>query len=347
MRFQALSVGIEVPNHCFRGTVHSVFRQACNVRIEPYRLLTLLPSEKGNVPHGIRLNTPSLPVFLDVLQVGQLVACRGGILRIDELVFSVDLRTAHPWDIDLKELPIDLRQPAQAQSWAAAWSELKASYRGRGLSEITQVFSLTEEQSGASAASEVLLECSIQTIPGLLRATSDFRLDHAMTAIGSVIGLGPGLTPSGDDFLVGYLAGLWCTAGNSPSRMRFLTALGSELFQAARNTNEISCTYLRSAAKGHVSEPMATLARQLKRSNDLSDVRGATQAALQIGHTSGTAGVFGLLLGCLPWQDLPSHLMFSDLLHSSVLCDGTASHRRLLERLKCRSDMSDLLADST
>ena len=324
MRFQALSVGIEVPNCCFSGTVHSVFRQACNVRIEAHRLLTLLPSEKGNVPHGIRLNTPSWPAFLDVLQVGQLVACRGGILRIDEPVFSVDLRTARPWDVDLKELHVDLHQPAQAQSWAAAWSELNASHRRSGLSEITQLFSLTDGQSDTWAASEVLLEWSSHTIPALLRAIRDFQLDDAMTSIGSVMGLGPGLTPSGDDFLVGYLAGLWCTAANNPPRMTFLTALGSELSQYARNTNEISCTYLRSAAKGHVSEPIATLAQQLARSNDMSDVRAATQAALQIGHTSGTAGVLGLLLGCLAWQDLPPHLVLSDLLHSSVLCDVTA-----------------------
>ncbi len=316
MRVQAVSVGIQVPTHCFSGTVHSVFRQACNLRIEPHRLLTLLPVEKGNVPHGIRLKTLFQSVYPDLLQAGQPVACRGGILRIGG-VLSLDLRDAYLWHIDLKELPIDLRRPDQMLSWAAAWSELKASHHTIGLPEIMHAVSLPGEQCGSSAVPSATLKWPTRTVPALLRAIRDFRLDDAMTAIGSVIGLGPGLTPSGDDFLVGYLAGLWCRAGNSPPRMRFLTALGSELFQAAGRTNEISCAYLRAAAEGHVSEPLATLAQQLNRADDLVRLRTATQTALHIGHTSGTDGVLGLLLGCLAWQDRPPSI--SPDAHSPIL----------------------------
>jgi hypothetical protein len=148
----------------------------------------------------------------------------------------------------------------------------------------------------------MLLHPSPHAIPTLLHATRDFQLEDAKASIMSLIGLGPGLTPSGDDFLVGYLAGLWATAGHSPSRTQFVGALGAEISAAARNTNEISGAYLRSAATGHVSEPIAKLAQQLKQANDMRNVRAATQAALQVGHTSGTDGVLGLLLGCLAWQ---------------------------------------------
>ncbi len=306
MRFQALSVGIQVPPHPFSGTVHSVFRQACNIRIEPYRLLTLLPPEKDNVPHGIRLNTPSQLVFLELFRVGQPVACRGGILRIDRPEFSVDLRTARPWHIDLKGLHIDLRRCDHAQAWAMAWSKLNSSHRRSDLSGIMEGFSPPD---GPPAPSEVLRQQSAHAVPVLLQATRDFQFEDAGTSIRRLIGLGPGLTPSGDDFLVGYLAGLWCTVESNPSRMRFLTALGSELSDAAQNTNEISRAYLLSAAKGHVSEPIATLAQQLNQANNMSSVTAATQAALQVGHTSGADGVLGLLLGCLAWQSLAPHLL--------------------------------------
>lgn len=106
--------------------------------------------------------------------------------------------------------------------------------------------------------------------------------------------------------------------------MRFLTALGSELSDAACHTNEISGAYLRSAANGHVSEPIAILAQQLSQADTMSSVRAAAQAALQVGHTSGSDGVLGMLLGCLAWQALSPHLIFSDLLRSSVLRNSTA-----------------------
>ncbi len=47
--------------------------------------------------------------------------------------------------------------------------------------------------------------------------------------VAGLIGLGPGLTPSGDDFLVGYLAGLWCSAGSTRLRVEFLSALGKAI----------------------------------------------------------------------------------------------------------------------
>jgi len=324
VRFQALSVGIQVPPHPFSGTVHSVFRQACNVSLKPGRLLTLLPCQKGNVPHGIRLDTSSHFAFPHTLRVGQSAACRGGILRIDGAGCSVDLRPARPWHIDLKGLRIDLGRPTQAQSWVVAWSELKLHHNKSGISENLGTFFLSERRPATPAVSEILLQQGAHTIPSLLQATSRLQLGDAMISAKPLIGLGYGLTPSGDDFLVGYMAGLWCTAGANPSRMQFLMALGSELSQVSQHTNEISCTYLRSAAKGHVSEALAKLAQQLNQANDMSSVRAATQAALQVGHTSGSDGVLGLLLGCLAWQGLPLHLIFSDLLRLSVLCDSTA-----------------------
>lgn len=324
VRFQALSIGVEVTPNPFSGTVHSVFRQACNVSLEPGTLLTLLPCQKGNVPHGIRLSTSSHSIFLHALRVGQPVACRGGILRIDGTDFSVDLRPAHPWHIDLKGFHIDLCRPTHAQSWAVAWSELKLHHYKSGMSENLGAFFLSEGRPATPAVSEILLQQRACTIPSLLQTTWRLQLREAMISVKSLIGLGYGLTPSGDDFLVGYLAGLWCTAGANLSRMQFLMALGSELSQVSQNTNEISCTYLRSASKGHVSEPIAKLAQRLNQANNMSSIRAATQAALQVGHTSGSDGVLGLLLGCLAWQGLPPHLIFSDLLRLSVLCDSTA-----------------------
>ena len=332
MRFQALSVGIQVPPHPFSGTVHGVFHQACNLWLEPDTLLTLLPCQKGNVPHGIRLDTSSHSVFLHALRVGQSVACRGGILRIDGPEFSVDLRTARPWHIDLKELHIDLRRSDQAHAWAMAWSKLTTYHRKSSLSGITEGFSPSE---GPPALSEVLLQQSAHAVPALLQATRDFQVEDAGTSIRLLIGLGPGLTPSGDDFLVGYLAGLWCTAGNSPSRTQFLAALDAEISETARSTNEISRAYLRSAAKGHVSEPIAKLAQQLNQANNIGNVRGATQAALQVGHTSGADGVLGLLLGCLAWQSLAPHLLYP-----SVFVDRFIRHEM---RRGLRADGSSTL----
>ena len=310
MRLNALSAGIEAPTMCFSGVIHSIFHQACNVSLESDGLLTLVSSEKGNLSQGIRLRTPSQFTFLNQLRVGQPVACRGGILRISGSNLSVDLRTASRWHIDLKGLRVDLHQRDTAQAWVVAWLELGKHRRGNGMSAIIAATPLSRQYPVTSPWMKTLVERAVQTVPDLIDATRNLQVDGAITAIRNLIGLGPGLTPSGDDFIVGYLAGLWSTAGTDPSRLRFMSSVGAWLFQAAAGTNAISRTYIKSAVNGNVSEPIATLAQRFWKTKSMDSVREATRTALQVGSTSGTDGVLGLLLGCIAWV-APSSPYFS------------------------------------
>lgn len=301
MRLNALSAGIEAPTKRFSGIIHSIFHQACNVSLENDALLTLVSSEKRNLSQGIRLGTPPKFTFLNQLRVGQTVACRGGILRISGSELSVDLRTASLWHIDLKGLRVDLHQCDQAQAWAVAWLELGKHRRGNGTSAMIAVTPMTRQSPVTSPGIKTLVERAVQSVPALIEATRNLQVDAAISAIGPLIGLGPGLTPSGDDFIVGYLAGLWSTAGNDSSRLRFMSSLGAWLSRAVAWTNAISSTYIKSAVNGNVSEPIATLAQRFGQAKSMDSVRGATRIALQVGNTSGSDGVEGLLLGCIAW----------------------------------------------
>ena len=310
MRLYALSAGVETPTVCFSGVIHSIFHQACNVSLESDVLLTLISSEKGNLSQGIRLGTPPRFTFLNQLRVGQPIACRGGILRISGSELSVDLRTASLWHIDLKGLRVDLRQSDTAQAWAVAWLELEKHRRGNGISAMISAAPVPRQKSVTSPGIKTLVQRAVQTVPALIDATRNLQVDSAITAIRPLIGLGPGLTPSGDDFIVGYLAGLWSTAGRDSSRLRFMSSLGAWLSRAEAGTNAISYTYIKSAVNGNVSEPIATLAQRFGQAKSLDSVREATRTALQVGNTSGTDGVQGLLLGSMAWA-APSLTYFS------------------------------------
>jgi len=310
MRINALSAGIEAPTGCFSGVIHSIFHHACNVSLESDGVLTLLSSEKANLSQGVRLGTLPTFTFLDQLQVGQPFACRGGIFRIRGSELCVDLRTASLWHIDLRGLRIDLREHDTARAWAVAWLELEKYRQGNGISEMIAAIPSPPQNPVTSPWRKALVERAVQTVSVLIDATRTFQVDDAITAIRPLIGLGPGLTPSGDDFIVGYLAGLWSTAGTDSSRLRFMSLLGAWLSQAAAGTNVISCTYIKSAVSGHVSEPIATLAQRIGQAKSMDNVREAARTALQVGHTSGIDGVLGLLLGCIAWV-VPSLTYFS------------------------------------
>ena len=312
MRLNALSAGVEAPTICFSGVIHSIFHHACNVSLDSEVLLTLVSSEKGNLSHGIRLRTPPKFTFLHQFRVGQPVACRGGILRVSGSDLSADLRTASLWHIDLKGLRVDLYQRDTAQAWAVAWLELGKHRHQNGLSAMIAPISPSRQNSVPSLGIRALAGRAVESVPALMDATRNFQVDNVITAIKPLIGLGPGLTPSGDDFIVGYLAGLWSAGGSDPSRLRFLSSVGTWLSQAAAGTNAISRTYIKSAVNGNLSEPIATLAQRIGQAKSVDNVRAATRTALQVGSTSGTDGVLGLLLGCIAWA-APSLPYFSGL----------------------------------
>ena len=114
-----------------------------------------------------------------------------------------------------------------------------------------------------------------------------------------MIGLGPGVTPSGDDILIGFLAGLWSKAGENQTMLAFIRSFGQELMRCAMQTNEISRTYLYHATQGQFSSSLSRLAEAIAKGDP---VEKALEEAMRIGHSSGMDSVTGLLIGLCVWN---------------------------------------------
>jgi hypothetical protein len=95
--------------------------------------------------------------------------------------------------------------------------------------------------------------------------------------VGDYAGLGPGLTPAGDDVLAGYVSGLVLLHGQRKRAARIAE-------EAAARTNSLSATLLRHAALGEVPEVVHDLL-----------VTGDVRPLLSFGHSSGRAWLRGLV----------------------------------------------------
>jgi hypothetical protein len=285
MYLTALSTGLEAPRIRFNGVIHSVFDQACNIRVDDGRLLALLMPCLGNVPHGARIAAPAGFGFARHLTVGGPVGCRADVLRMAGL--SIDLGTAKPWQAELAAAGVDLQVPQVAQAWRAAWRMLEQGHR-RARNTHVALLSRTLDRRALCLA----------------RATRRLRVHEATQAVEGLIGCGPGLTPSGDDLIVGFLAGLWSTS-DDPAQCTFRRALCVAVAAAARLTGDISRVYLTHASHGGFAEPLATLAARIGDGVPVGEIERLTAAALRVGHTSGGDGVLGLLLGLGAWSAHP------------------------------------------
>jgi Protein of unknown function (DUF2877) len=283
MHLAALSAGGQAPRGRFNGRVHSVFREACNIRLDDGRLLALLAPHQGNVPHGVRLDLRAGFDFSRQVAVGQAVGCRADVLRVTGGL-SIDLGTAQAWQGALPSAGIDLTSANVAAAWRAVWRRWHQDRAPNDRREV-EFAARAIERHGVRLA----------------RAARVLRPEGAARALDRLIGCGPGLTPAGDDLIVGVLAALWCTTGVDPARRGFLDRLCAAVAAAAAATGDISRAYLIHAAHGQFAEPLAALAGHIAEGADLGAVEFATIAALRVGHTSGAHGVFGLLLGLAAW----------------------------------------------
>jgi len=129
-----------------------------------------------------------------------------------------------------------------------------------------------------------------------LAAWLETRLTHSgeplpipFPALDALIGLGPGLTPSGDDFLAGVLVALH-HLGVADASGELAKAT---LARAARRTNDISHAHLAAAAEGEGLAPIHSVLASLC-APGAPGLGRALSAVDAIGHTSGwdaTAGV--------------------------------------------------------
>jgi hypothetical protein len=115
-----------------------------------------------------------------------------------------------------------------------------------------------------------------------------------------LVGLGPGLTPSGDDFLGGLLFAVCSLKKAYPGKFQWEEEPFIELIAWARTrTHPISHAILNDLAHGHGPEPLHDLVSGLLKSEDLDRVMRSVIRLLNIGQTSGWDILAGVLTGML------------------------------------------------
>ena len=136
---------------------------------------------------------------------------------------------------------------------------------------------------------------------GILREKITLLLDVSvrpgkMEELGRIaqemIGLGVGLTPSGDDFVTGLLLGF--LTGTFPFDEEELEDFREMVKRQAMYTNDISRQYLLCACEGKFGENYHQLLRLCKTGQSISK---CLEQIIQTGHTSGLDALNGLAAG--------------------------------------------------
>ncbi len=122
-----------------------------------------------------------------------------------------------------------------------------------------------------------------------------------------LVGLGAGLTPSGDDFLGGMCFAIHYLQSAYPALDFKDYAIAIDLYRS--RTNSISFTLLKDHASGHAVEPLHRILNGILSGEAFESLSPSVSQLTRIGHSTGWDLLTGLLTGLLTtvkYQSLPT-----------------------------------------
>ena len=263
----------------FRARVHSVFERVVNIERERGELFTLACRGLDSAPNTVVVRLPGFGG--SGIAEGDAVRGDAAAVQVGEPV-SVGLGDASPWECTLPAYPLKTIRLRANLRWLQAQLDRLGAAGG-----------MVAPPPGGSgfrlAVADLLAQRSAQLSDALAHGDHAAARRHAS----SLLGLGPGLTPSGDDFLVGLFAVL--NISESPC-CGWLGGGVEVLAGAERSTHPISLAALTEAARGRVRESIAALIGHLVHGAPVQ-LGLALRRVLAIGSTSGADIVAGVRCG--------------------------------------------------
>jgi hypothetical protein len=263
----------------FNGRVHSVFTRVVNIECTTGKLFTLAGSGLDNAPNTAIVGVTDFDAC-DIAVNDPVAATKGELLVGDCVV--VHWTAASIWRAQLPRY-------ADADGNLQARLDWVQSYLVRNGAQGGFVGQAPSDNAFARQMGITLKHRSGSLLDALERMHMSTACQHAK----SMIGLGPGLTPAGDDFLVGLFAVL--NLRGSPC-CGWLSGGKDVLLHAEQLTNAISLAALVAAANGQVRETISRLIETLI-CGTLATLTESLDRVLAIGSTSGSDLVAGILAG--------------------------------------------------
>jgi len=272
------------------GEVIAVHPHSVYATDEDDEVYAIVHQPLGNGPLNLVIPADSAQVF-NGLALGTSLASNGARLGIGEAI-TIELEAAAIWD---------------PKAYAALSADPEAL--DRGLAELCREVS---RRAPAESLARLLPHLEDEDLPEPLEHIAHFPRSHALigglaeslaqrdrrrlkVVTSSLAGLGPGMTPAGDDFIAGVLLALALVRQQRGDTA--LNEIATLLVEtAAPRTHEISGAYLRAAYDGQVGERWHPLLAALA-AGDGAQIAAAAAPVLATGETSGADMVAGFVVG--------------------------------------------------
>jgi hypothetical protein len=276
------------------GEVHSTFERAFNVLISG-ELVGIARRDVPNGPFNIITDVEPNDSMQSLVDKGERIKINGDSLSFDKEL-TISFNEAEIW-----RPRHGVKKPIDIELVKRNLSHVKeiAGWRNEGFGQL--VFHVENMISGSQFNDGQLNQVSRSGLPNIKSLISAVRsedLELVRQSAKNLVGLGPGLSPSGDDLLAGFMAGLRWTVNSFNGNVDRVDEINRTIAHVAEGTTMLGKQLLTRAADGEVNEAVERLLEAIL-AGQVEDVKTATKKVLAIGETSGVDSIVGILLGSL------------------------------------------------
>jgi len=243
----------------FAGSVVGIYQDFCNIMGNDGRMITIAISPIGKSPFSVLIKRQDLSRSITAKM--NVRADQYGINISDKIFISLD--NTEIWDPKILQFP---------DSFCLKVSSVKLLF------DSTKWFESNAKNSNDKYVIEKLISGANELQHALVKRRP---IKKPVTYLA---GLGFGLTPSGDDYLLGVMASLWITKNTHP--LDEIARLSSQ------KTTSLSAAYLIAASKGDFAECWHDLVRSILNQNP-KNLRDSISKFTQIGASSGQDALAG------------------------------------------------------
>jgi len=266
-----------------KGEVLAVFSSIAYLLTDQDELLWL--SGRGSPMHRRCLRTAGP---LPALAPGAAFSFEGARLVIEPSI-EMGLRNAALWVAEQSPAATAIVQRSVPQRVRALVSRTLQDMRPRGFGRlIPRILDLADGRASRGEAEEVELGVleAWPAVRSLAEAALRRDTSRILELARDLLGLGQGLTPSGDDFLGGFLFG-WRRVKRVEPSIPDLPRLGAFMQVAKQKTNRISLALLQDLADGHAIEPLHQSLDLLLSGHPVDHAHEALRRLTSLGHSTG------------------------------------------------------------
>ncbi|GAA0352796.1 DUF2877 domain-containing protein [Bacillus horti] len=272
------------------GIVHSVFNKVINFKDHKNQLHSLLHRDMDNGPYSIRVDRKGSCSFQDFLiHVNDAVYMSKDYLVIGNL-FKLKLSRSRLWQPQPIKLDLNRAYDLLNKNIERYNQYLLVSGSSGGVKHYYLKNHLHLPVKHHPTLIEKELEKRILNFRWSVQNNGQALEEH----INALLGFGNGLTPSGDDFLAGYILALNTVQRREASKI--LRKIKGLLGAQKLPTTDISITMLKATLEGKTREYIHQFICSLFDDDDSRMIRN-TEQVLAIGSSSGTDLSIGISVG--------------------------------------------------